>query len=55
MAWLLAHPEVTAPMIGPDLPEHVDETFGARGGELPAEDLASLDEASKVDLPRRYA
>ncbi len=55
VAWLLAHPEVTAPMIGPDLPEHVDETFGALGWELPDEDLASLDQASKVDLPRRYA
>ncbi|MBQ37823.1 MAG: aldo/keto reductase [Gemmatimonadaceae bacterium] len=55
VAWLLAHPEVTAPMIGPDLPEHVDETFGALGWELTAEDMAALDEASKVVLPGGYA
>lgn len=54
VAWLLDHPEVTAPIIGPDLPEHVDETFGALGWELPAEDRANLDEASHVDLPQRY-
>lgn len=53
LAWLLDHPEVTAPMIGPDLPEHVDDTFGALGWELPVEDRAALDEASHVDLPQR--
>ena len=55
IAWLLTHPEVTAPMIGPDVPEHVDETFGALGWDLPIEDRTALDEASRVDLPGRYA
>lgn len=55
MAWLLDHEEVTAPMIGPDLPEHVDETFGAIGWPLPAEERALLDAVSRVDLPRLYA
>ncbi len=54
VAWLLTHPEVTAPMIGPDIPEHVEETFGALGWQLPAEDIAVLDAASTVELPRCY-
>lgn len=55
LAWLLDHEEVTAPMIGPDLPEHVDETFAAVGWALPPEARAILDEVSKVDLPQPYA
>lgn len=54
IAWLLAHPGVTAPMIGPDLPEHVDEAMGALGWELPQEDRATLDEVSAVELPQPY-
>ncbi|MDA0337366.1 MAG: aldo/keto reductase [bacterium] len=53
IAWLLTHPEVTAPMIGPDLPEHVDETFGALGWQLPGEDRVALDEVSHVATPQR--
>jgi 1-deoxyxylulose-5-phosphate synthase len=55
ISWLLTHPDVTAPMIGPDLPEHVDEAFGALGWQLAAEDRAVLDDASHVAPPQRYA
>lgn len=54
LAWLLDHPEVTAPMIGPDLPEHVDETFKALGWQLPPEDRATLDAATVAAPARRY-
>ena len=54
LAWLLGHPEVTAPMIGPDLPEHVDETFDALGWQLPPEDRAALDGMTEVKPSRQY-
>ena len=54
LAWLLDHPEVTAPMIGPDLPEHVDETFQALGWTLPPEDRTALDAATEAAPARRY-
>ena len=54
LAWLLDHPEVTAPMIGPDLPEHVDEAFRALGWQLPPEDRAALDAATEAAPARRY-
>ncbi|MDP6984537.1 MAG: aldo/keto reductase, partial [Candidatus Latescibacteria bacterium] len=54
MAWLLDHEEVTAPIVGPDMPEHVEETFGALDGTLPAEVRQRLDEVSLVELPARY-
>ena len=54
LAWLLDHPEVTAPMIGPDLPEHVDETFEAVGWRLLAEDRETLDAATEAKPARLY-
>jgi aryl-alcohol dehydrogenase-like predicted oxidoreductase len=54
IAWLLDHAELTAPMIGPDLPEHVDEAFGALGWSLPAEERVVLDRVSEVELPRLH-
>lgn len=54
LAWLLDHPEVTAPMIGPDLPEHVDEAFRALGWQLPPEDRSALDAATEAAPARRY-
>ncbi len=54
LAWLLDHPEVTAPMIGPDRPEHVDETLAAVDWQLPIEDRATLDAVTKVELARQY-
>ncbi len=54
LAWLLDHPEVTAPMIGPDRPEHVDETLAAVDWQLPTEDRATLDAVTKVELARQY-
>ena len=46
IAWLLANPALSAPILGPDLPEHVEEAVGAVGWRLPPEQKARLDEAS---------
>jgi aryl-alcohol dehydrogenase-like predicted oxidoreductase len=54
IAWILDHPEVTSAIIGPDLPEQVDENFGALDWKLSPEERAALDEVSKVEGPRRY-
>ena len=47
IAWILANDDVTAPIIGPDRPEHVEEVFGALDVEFSAEQLQALDELSK--------
>ena len=52
IAWILDHPEVSAAIIGPDTPEHVDDVFGAVGWRLDAEHRAALNQASEV-APRQ--
>ena len=47
VAWILANEDVTAPIIGPDRPEHVEEVFGALEVELGDEELAALDALSQ--------
>lgn len=53
-AWILDHPEVTSPIIGPDLPEHVEEAFGSLDVQLTEEERRSLDELSQWVTPTRY-
>jgi 1-deoxyxylulose-5-phosphate synthase len=55
MAWVLDHAEITSIIIGPDLPEHVDENVGAVGWKLTHEERAELDGVSKVERARKYA
>jgi aryl-alcohol dehydrogenase-like predicted oxidoreductase len=55
VAWLLDHPEVTAPIIGPDRPEHVEEVWGALEVELSREQRQALDEVSQWEGPKKYA
>ncbi|MDE2807843.1 MAG: aldo/keto reductase, partial [Gemmatimonadota bacterium] len=55
VAWILANEDVTAPIIGPDRPEHVEEVFGALEVELGAEELAVLDALSQwIPLARTH-
>ena len=51
VAWLLANPAVSAPILGPDLPVHVDELVGAVGWQLPTELKQQLDDASAGGAP----
>lgn len=53
IAWILANDDVTAPIIGPDRPEHVEEVFGALEVEFSAEDLQALDELSQWEPLQR--
>ena len=51
IAWVLDHPEISSVLIGPDKPEHVDDTLGALGWNLEPEERAALDDLSKVEKP----
>jgi len=55
IAWVLDHPEISSVLIGPDKPEHVDDTLGALGWNLEPEERAALDEFSKVEKPFKIA
>ena len=46
-AWILSHPEVTCIISGADVPAHIEDTAGAVGLELPAEEIRRLDAVSK--------
>ncbi len=52
LAWLLAQPAVTAPIIGVRTEEQLEDNLGAVGWKLSAEELKRLDEASA--LPETY-
>jgi len=54
IAWILDHPEVTAPIIGADRLEYVDEVFGALEITLTREERQALDEVSQWREPGRY-
>ena len=54
IAWLLAHPEVTAPIAGADWPEYVDDVFGALEINLTREECQTLDEVSQWQEPGQY-
>ncbi len=55
IAWILDHPEVSAPIIGPDFPEQVEEVFGALELKLSPEERAALDQVSADEGPPKYA
>jgi aryl-alcohol dehydrogenase-like predicted oxidoreductase len=48
LAWLLAQPAVTAPIVGARTPEQLADNLGAVGWELTAGELERLDEASAI-------
>jgi aryl-alcohol dehydrogenase-like predicted oxidoreductase len=54
IAWILDHPEVTAPVVGTDRPEYVDDVFGALEIELTGEERAALDSVSSWEVPDRF-
>ena len=49
MAWLLSHPEISAPIVGADSPEYVEELFGALEIELSPDERMALDAVSRWD------
>ncbi len=55
IAWILDHDEISAPILGADLPEHVDEIFEGLEWSLPAEERKLLDDVSERPQPRKFA
>ncbi|MEE3264899.1 MAG: aldo/keto reductase [Candidatus Latescibacterota bacterium] len=55
IGWILDHPEISAPILGADEPEHVDEIFAGLEWALPAEERVLLDEVSERPKPRKFA
>jgi len=53
IAWLLSHVEVTAPIVGADRPEYVDDVLGALAIELTSQELQALDTVSQWEPPER--
>jgi aryl-alcohol dehydrogenase-like predicted oxidoreductase len=51
VAWLLDRPEVTAPIVGADRPDYVDDVFGALELKLTTEERQALDEVSRWAEP----
>jgi aryl-alcohol dehydrogenase-like predicted oxidoreductase len=51
IAWLLDHPEVTAPIVGADRPNYVDDVFGALEITLTPEERRVLDQVSQWEEP----
>jgi aryl-alcohol dehydrogenase-like predicted oxidoreductase len=54
IAWLLDHEEVTAPIVGADRPEYVDDVFGALAIELTQQERQTLDAVSQWEAPGEY-
>jgi len=50
IAWTLANPAVTSPLIGARTLRQLEDNIGALNVDLTAEHLARLDEASRIDL-----
>jgi 1-deoxyxylulose-5-phosphate synthase len=51
IAWILDHAEVTAPIVGADRPEYVDDVFGALAIELTQAERRALDMVSQWETP----
>ena len=54
IAWILDHPDVTAPIVGADRSEYVDDVFGALDIELTDEERQALNTVSSWETPGRF-
>ena len=59
VAWLLANPVLSAPILGAELPAHVDELFAAADWGLPAAakerlDAVTVESDPLAELPALY-
>ena len=55
IAWILDHEEISAPILGADQPEHVEEICAGLEWQLGPEERALLDEVSQRPEPRKFA
>jgi aryl-alcohol dehydrogenase-like predicted oxidoreductase len=51
LAWLLDHQELTAPIVGADRPEYVDDVLGALAITLTRQERQALDAVSRWEAP----
>jgi aryl-alcohol dehydrogenase-like predicted oxidoreductase len=51
IAWILDHAEITAPIVGADRPEYIDDVFGALDIVLTREERQALDAVSQWETP----
>jgi 1-deoxyxylulose-5-phosphate synthase len=54
LAWILDHDEITAPIVGADRPEYVDDLFGALNIAITAQERQALDAVSQWETPGQY-
>jgi len=54
LAWILEHDEISAPIVGADRPEYVDEVFGALEIALTTQERQALDTVSQWETPGQY-
>lgn len=54
LAWLLDHPEVTAPIVGADSPAYLDDVFGALAITLSRDERYALDSASHYEPQEQW-
>jgi len=55
IAWILDHEEISASIVGADLPEHVDEVVDGLEWSLPEEERKLLDQVSQRPVVRKFA
>ena len=55
IAWILDHQEISAAIVGADLPEHVDEVLDGLLWSLPSEERILLDQVSERPILRKFA
>jgi aryl-alcohol dehydrogenase-like predicted oxidoreductase len=53
--WVLDQPAISSVIVGPDVPEHVDDVLGALGWTLNADERSILDTVSDSPRPRKFA
>jgi len=54
LAWILDHDEITAPIVGADRPEYVEDVFGALDITLTSQERQALDTVSQWEIPGQY-
>ena len=54
LAWVLNHDDVTAPIVGADRPEYVEDVFGALDIALTPQERQALDTISQWERPGQY-
>ena len=55
LAWVLKHPVVTAPIVGPTKPHHLPDAVGALDVQLTDDEIRMLEEPYGPHLPTAFS